>query len=213
MRINKQQYEVYEIVNSSKMQVAFLGKESIKAFYMKIEGKAANIPSVGNNRVLSTNTSEIKKCIYSLLKHPKHTRYLATQALKHIENIKPSMRKHGGHCARLKALTVLYRQEVIKPVRLPCTKEIPWSFHCYVSSFSNRTDSHNIPKALCDWMEEIGLIDNDLYIDLACYRKKNFNDSDVDSLEIIGIPYNFSKDKICTMKNELMEFAIQLSQS
>lgn len=211
----------WEIINKSKVFVKLLNGTGqpdtenfgYQGFYMKVTGPAANIPSVSNNRQMSVQTYSLESLLKYILKNPRNAYTLARKALNELNKIRPRITHNVDHVARIKALTVLYEQEIgYPPVKLLASKTDPWVFFCFISNFSNRTDSHNIPKALCDWMEDVGLIENDLYIDMGCWRKKHLSLTDLESLEVIGAPYRHLGSLICQTKDSIFSIFQTLSK-
>lgn len=203
IRANKSEFKTWSVVNGSKLEVAFwYDQTEIKAFYMTLKGAVANIPSVSNNRQMYASTDKLSELLQCIVRNPRNAYFLAKKALYEAKKIRPRIATNPDHAARLKALTVLYEAETKKQrPRLPVSKETPWAFVCFLSSESARTDSHNIPKALCDWMERVGLIENDLYIDLSCWRKKNLGSAELETLELFGASFEDMKGGVWQMKD------------
>jgi hypothetical protein len=69
---------------------------------------------------------------------------------------------HKEGAARLDAMTQLYTQALVTEGLPPPTfGKNPVHIHIVLGHRKGRWDCHNTPKAVCDWLEDIGLIDDD----------------------------------------------------
>lgn len=156
-----------------------------------VEGPAGKIPSVSNSRL----TMFPKKGILSLMQQA-HDNCCDRNEWKAISLLKSAMAKLKGtraintmnpeHKERLAALSLLWDsvgEEMKNGLPLDANKR-KWVVWLVLPDSLNRVDSHNVPKALCDWLEEVGIIQNDRNIDCLPLRAKDVGMPRSDWLQI-----------------------------
>lgn len=109
-------------------------------YTIELFGDASRIPSTSNN----------KRAFYI----PKLKRAIITHSAEHKK--------------RLKFLTNLYVEEVLRMGMLP--PHMPELVTIIVILGKQRVDSHNMPKPIGDWLEEIGVLDNDIYAEILPFK-------------------------------------------
>lgn len=150
---------LHKILNKSSLELD-VSKESdgsISKFRIDIEGLAAKLPSVSNNR-------EIAYC----------TRYVKGNGFKRV----PFLRKSDSQNLRLAALTRLYFQAMLKSNDFRPNQTIFGDSltTCLVLLCSNkrRHDSHNYAKTVGDWLQSVKIINDDTNTEILCYKKSEY---------------------------------------
>lgn len=108
----------------------------LKTLKIALTGELARIPSTTNNKRLSYNRALGRTIISN---NSRHTSILAR-------------------------LTDAYFRALFQLglSRLSCTfADTPVHVSLIAGSINDRCDSHNLSKALCDWLEDVGIVEND----------------------------------------------------
>lgn len=129
-------------------------KTGLRHLLITVEGPAARIPSTTNSRLNVRRGETI------------------------VSTINPE------HKIRLEALTRLWESVPIKPEQLRCDADNRWFVLLLIHKELHRVDSHNLVKPLADWLQKIGLIRNDKFIDCAVLRNTDFGVSEPEKLYI-----------------------------
>jgi len=150
---------LHKILNKSSLELD-VSKESdgsISKFRIDIEGLAAKLPSVSNNR-------EIAYC----------TRNVKGKGFRRV----PFLRKSDSQNLRLAALTRLYFQAMLKSNDFRPDQTIfgDQLTTCLVLLCSNkrRHDSHNYAKTVGDWLQSVHIINDDTNTEILCYKKSEY---------------------------------------
>lgn len=156
-----------------------------------VEGPAGKIPSVSNSRL----TMFPKKGILNLMQRghdnicdrnvPRALSYIKS-AMAKLKGTRPINTMNPEHKERLAALSLLWDHvDAASKKGLPLdANKRKWVVWLVLPDSLNRVDSHNVPKALCDWLEEVGIIQNDRNIDCLPLRAKDVGMPRSDWLQI-----------------------------
>ena len=123
--------------------------ETGKGFvYAKItfSGKAAALPSTSNS-----------KSILSI--GPKN-------------NKRPIITNSPEHQARLQAMTFLYETEMREREALKFDGNV--QIFVFLGRRKVSFDSHNFSKTVGDWLEAVGVLENDRFAEIHCYKKTDY---------------------------------------
>jgi len=145
--LSKHEHAVRETLAGSGMVIRPRAQDQhgISHLTIEVHGPAARIPSTSNSRLNVRRGATI------------------------VSTINPE------HKVRLDALTRLYESVAIKPARLNCNKNVRWFCLLLIHEQLYRCDSHNLVKPLADWLQKIGIIENDKFIDCLVLRNIDYN--------------------------------------
>lgn len=140
---------------------------------IRIFGKAAKLPSTTNNRLATVPRAGVCKQLEWMIQNPAARNVQNIKAaLQGVKQLRALLTKNPDHVEQLDALTSLF--EAVRrgtEFHFPFNSESRGLALMLLSPDLNRHDSHNIPKAVCDWMEAQKLFPNDRYIDAFARRK------------------------------------------
>jgi hypothetical protein len=159
--MSKKAERLNSLVESSAMSIH--GSRDAKGFrwiLIRITGTLAKLPSTTNSRLLFVRGT--RAC---LIKNPDHQMQLA--ALRTLWDV-----ARGGHDFRF-GFDNAQRGLVLMAL----------------SAKMNRMDSHNIPKATCDWLEGLSVFPNDRYVDAFARRKTDLG-LPPDGTDILVVRYD-----------------------
>lgn len=171
-----------------------------------IRGAAGRLPSVSNSRlnwfpkegVLKTMSIAADK-----LREGFHNANFAQKLIREAMQKLHSTRVISGvapeYRDRLKLLTMLWNQHGVKlagKLPLDCTKERRWVVTLHLADITNRMDTHNIQKGVLDWLQEVGVIKNDAYVDCFPTRNRDF-ELDANELVISMKPLEGETKELC----------------
>ncbi len=106
--------------------------------------------------------------------------------------------KTGKRCIRIKrgvkteakmaAMRDLYIAALIDKGIMPPAFDCPVHVWIYLSQAASRQDSHNTPKAIGDWLEMVGIVENDKHAQIWPFRVRDYpqlqNDLSVLRIEV-----------------------------
>lgn len=148
-------------------------KDSLSSVWISFSGPCAHFPSTSNSREIGFK--RIRGRSFKL----------------------PYIRRSAESLTRLKVASTLYYQQAHL---FEAQLGIPLAFgdektHCLVllAKHSRRADSHNYSKPIGDWLQEIGLINNDANTEIHCFWKHHYEDLPLDPAVTDIIITNFSK--------------------
>lgn len=164
VRLSKKNAAILELVYKSSMSVDRIAGEGLRII---VKGPAAKIPSTSNSRM----NWFPKKQILKMMEEGKYAdAYRRLKQADVISMINPDFQ------VRLSALTTLWqncdRNNIKLP--LPADKLNRWVVMLLLPESTNRMDSHNLAKPICDWLQEQGIIENDKYVDCVPFRNTDF---------------------------------------
>lgn len=173
-----------DIIRSSRMNVK-VGRSPLDRKLSRVEieifGPAGNIPSVSNNKMLSVH----KGRAIGLAKNSQIPHF-RNELIKELARLRPQLTTNPKYQVLIDALTALWKSiaEKLSPELTAFdqgTKKIRYRFFVLLLLGDQCTaaDSHNVPKAACDWLEDIGLIGNDRNADCLAIRKKHLLSSNL----------------------------------
>lgn len=109
----------------------------------------------------------------------------------------------------LDTLSLLYQQELAKRGNLDLAvfnddKKSRLFMLVLLSERCSRMDSHNITKAICDWVQQIGLVCNDKNLDALPLLKSQFALPDTDTSEILIVRKGFVNDLVGSLIQQIL---------
>lgn len=172
--MNKSELAIAEILEDSSMSVqikkADLSGEP-QHIVIKVRGKAGRIPSTTNSRLNMFPKVGIRNVLQEIIDRHSHNdnnvRLMVKRAIDLLMRTHVASTINPEHKLRLTALTRLWYALPRKPKTLICDKDNRWHVMLFLHEDLHRVDSHNLTKPVCDWLQEIGLIENDKHVD--CY--------------------------------------------
>lgn len=111
----------------------------------------------------------------SMLQHPGcRTHEKLKKLINDVRALRAFITKSPEQQQKLQALTQLY-EGLTKGTEIKFNTEPKKRAMVFLtlSPDLNRNDSHNIPKALCDWLQAVGVISNDRHVDAFARRKSD----------------------------------------
>ena len=160
--------KVSELVRASGLNLeAQLVAGDAQFVRLTYSGPAAKLPSVSNNRLTMLDTRKVRRvareCEWGKTAHGELHRAIAELRARSLRN--------PAHMAVLGAMRALY-DSVLAGRRLAFAPKQRVFCLVLMGDVLNRHDSHNIVKAACDFVEDVGLVTNDSLLDaLALHRK------------------------------------------
>ena len=153
-------------------------------FIIKFHGALAKLPSTTNNRLITVPRQHVIKKIYSGAS--------PSDLVASVKALRGYLTKSEEQAARLQVMTEKWK-ELESSASVPVSKEKRGLVLILLGPACDRSDTHNMPKAVCDWLQEVGVICNDRYVDVFARRKSdcglNETSSDVGIFE-----YDFIHD-------------------
>ena len=179
-KVRKKNLTSRGICDASAMKVRFIGPlHRLDGVAVSIAGEASAIPSKSNAMMATID----KRRIMPLA---RNSGFAPTRdmLLQELERLHATMRKNPDHQAQLKALEVLYHNELVRQ-KIP--SDTPPSFEdtkydrliilILLAKSCDLRDSHNLPKAACDWLQDVGLVKNDRHADAFAIPKSTLKNS------------------------------------
>lgn len=181
---SKRSERINEILTSSTMSICGTkDKEgNMKRGLIRISGAAAKVPSTTNSRMITIHRNHILSKIEFLLQNPDKRQMPEFVALrKAVANLRPQITKNPAQHEMLMAMGILFDGLTQnKKFKFDVSDKQRGLVIMLLSPQLNRHDTHNIPKAVCDWLQEKEIISNDRYVDVVARRKTDmqiFTDS------------------------------------
>lgn len=155
----EQWLEIANLISESTCKVmVFRGREGLFGVHIELAGPLAHFPSTSNSR-------EIQWMF----------------AKGGFRNRKPFIGLTMDARARLKALTDLFTVALLRSGHpLPCFLDQEVRVLALFAKKGGRWDSHNQCKPLGDWLEHVGIINDDSRADIQCEKKARFPDAFTD---------------------------------
>lgn len=149
---------------------------------IELLGELSKLPSISNSRILWVDKRPLFRIIDAALSAMPAVPTLRAglvAARKCAFAMRAINAKNPEYVATLKAMSVAYsaaRERAGMPLGLHWadTGERRLFALILCGQDCNRMDSHNVLKAACDWLEEIGIIRNDRNVDALALRKTQF---------------------------------------
>lgn len=165
---------VRAIVDTSKLEI--FGKRDADGWIwvlLRFYGTAATLPSTTNNRMLTVPRQHVLKQLSNLLGNPAMRSYMVIkQLIDSVKGLRAFISKSPEQQQKLQAMSHLYQTLASqKPIEFLTEPKKRALVTLLLSPDMNRFDSHNIPKAVCDWMQEQKIIANDRHVDTFARRK------------------------------------------
>lgn len=174
-RVNKKEAVIADIIQNSSMDIHVQRDAAgISQVLLRIHGRAAMLPSTTNSRMLwIPSRAGALKIANDWLNEPSSRNESTCRRLKAIlDNMRASMGKNPVQLQQLEALTTLYRHRLgASDIHFDSSPTNRCMVLMLLSPDLNRHDSHNIPKAVCDWMADMNMFNNDRHIDAFARRK------------------------------------------
>ena len=162
-----------ELVRSSRLEVQHTPRSFIQ---FRFSGPLAKIPSTSNSKLSWIPKAKLFKLLgFAMSSGPMRTMSYLRQAMAELKELRPILGKDPEHQNALAAMTALW------------LKNTPENFQPLASSIDHRlfvltlcdeslrmTDTHNVNKAVCDWLQRIGVYENDRHVDALALRLKDF---------------------------------------
>lgn len=201
---SKRSVEIQNLINQSTMRVK-VGHKHHAVQWVKIEisGSVAKIPSVTNNRLNTIDRRRVYRYLENLIATGGNAqRHHIQEILRLTKALHPMQMKNPEHTARLVAMDHLYRSAIGENT-FAFTDSSTERLFCLIllSPSMNRHDSHNIPKATCDWLQHIGIVKNDLHMDCLALKKTDWAMAGT-STDIIIYRENIIYDQVRTLVDE-----------
>jgi len=168
---------VKALYRDSQMKVnAACANGSAMSVIIGISGPLAKLPSTSNSRMLTVPRMGVLKSIQTMIESPGTRTHTHLHALKNsVRSLRAMMTRNPDHVDQLTALTALWNSATQgEKIKFDLDADNRGAVYIFLSPLMNRMDSHNIPKAFCDWIQEIGLIPNDKYVDAYARRAIDF---------------------------------------
>lgn len=157
--VGKKETRIRELILGSRMSVTFSPAPPRSVFelplmqsiHISVAGECAKFPSISNNRILSVVFPKGEK-----------PRAISSPNLEYT--------------AILEALTRMYSEKMLREMPQPCfldDKTNRLFMLVLLGDACSRMDSHNTTKAMCDWVQAIGLVKNDKNLDALPLLKRN----------------------------------------
>jgi hypothetical protein len=178
MRVSKAEHELLSIVAGSTISLHIKANDENNQpthLVLEVTGEAARIPSTTNSRLNMFRKSGVAAEIAKILRGQGNPYLHAKKALALLNTTRVISTINPQHRIRLAALSRLYDAIKIKPRRpLICDKDNRWLVTVHIHRDLHRVDTHNLTKPICDWLQEVGLIDNDKFIECFPVRNADF---------------------------------------
>lgn len=147
----KERYNKY--IEDSTCTVQLWKKQGvIKGLWIAFAGSASHFPSVSNSKAIGWIN-------------------------KKGGGKRPTIRKNDSHLAKLSVMTALYGEELIqKGISFVGFDDMDVTVTCLIAEKSGTWDSHNYCKCIGDWLEDVGIINNDSKAEIHCYKKSDYPD-------------------------------------
>lgn len=175
--LSQKALKIRELVHGSSVKI-YASKDQGGIAWMCVEfhGLVGKLPSTTNNRLLTVPRQGILLQLGYLISNPGARTTENLQKLWHaVKNMRATYTKNPDQVVLLEAMTTLYRSASRGDSLHIRTGAGDRALVCMFNSpLLNRHDSHNIPKAVCDWLQEVGIVSNDKYVDVFPLRKTDW---------------------------------------
>lgn len=150
------------------LQGPSLTQIDLRGYLFRFQGALAKLPSTTNHRMITVPRQHILKMLYGL----KGGHSTVSMIIEAVKNLRGYITKNEEQSALLQVMTDKVKSQLgDNPRRLAIDKENRGIVLILLGPACNRSDTHNMPKAVCDWMEDLGVLSNDRYVDVFARRK------------------------------------------
>lgn len=176
---------------SSMKIAAYRSDNTLRWLLLKIDGPAAKLPSTTNNKMLTVPRSHVMRYVDHLrVEHSARTPQGFAKLATMVRELRAMMTKAPAHLEQLEVLAGLYKSASAgTEYKFDFDKDRRGLVLMLLSPSLNRHDSHNIPKATLDLLQELGVIPNDRHVDAMAIRKTDWG-IEGDSTEIMIETYS-----------------------
>lgn len=181
LRVSKFEHAVWELLQGSSMKIEV--KKALEDgepthIVITVAGPAARVPSTTNSRLNMFPKVGILKLLGEIENGQGQPRILARKAAETLKRTHVAATINPEHKVRLEALKRLYEALAQKPLKpIKCNKDNRWLVTLHLHEDLHRVDSHNLTKPVCDWLQDVGLIENDKHVD--CFPTRNVDLNEV----------------------------------
>jgi len=197
---------VNALVQTSKLEI-FAKKDSLGWIWavMRFHGNCASIPSTTNSRMLTVPRHHILRSLGMMLENPATRTHANIQKLiNDARGLRAFITKNPDQMQYLEAMTQLFQTVAKdKPLEFKTEPKKRALVLMFLSPDLNRHDSHNIPKAFCDWLQKVKIIANDRHVD-AFARRKTDHGITGQSTDIMLIRYPEANKSVDGMMGEMI---------
>lgn len=163
---------LHELREAGWLEVVRLDPQIGDGVIIRFGGALAKLPSTTNHRMITVPRTGVVNQLQMLMDSP----YLCTRAT--LYKLMCEVRKLRGFITKnpeqQTLLQVMTEKLCEKPRYRPAIdKDNRGLVLMLLGSACDRSDSHNMPKAMCDWMEKTKLVENDRHVDAFARRKKD----------------------------------------
>lgn len=171
-KLSKFDAQVLSIVAGSSVRVRHnIDPNTNRLRYLELDlrGPVSKLPSSANSRAISANKGHLIKRVNSVANVND-----LNQLANSIQKFRPRSFVSLDYRASLEALTKLYHSRVA-PNSLQFQADKSHRVFCLVllGESCKNFDTHNMPKGICDWLQEVGIIENDKFLDCVAYMKRH----------------------------------------
>lgn len=157
-RLNKADLEVFRETAAQSFCVVrrFTKETELVGLWIEFGGLAANLPSVTNSREIA----------WAFVKGGKK---------------RPIIRKSSNSIGRIEALSHLFIEAIVKEgFGVPTFGESEVQVTALLAKKSGRWDSHNASKVIGDWLEDVGILNDDKQAEILPIKKTDYlNDNEI----------------------------------
>lgn len=140
-----------------------------------IRGDAARIPSTSNSRMNWFNKAPTLRLLNEALNGSgSNAVNLLRRAREMLNRTRVVSMINPDHRKRLNHLIMLWNALPKHNLKLLCNKDERWQVVLICGKATNRMDTHNLTKPVCDWLQHIGLIENDKNVDCWPVRSDEY---------------------------------------
>jgi len=182
--------ELNEVIKLSSCEVTYLRHRYCRITF---RGPASKVPSVSNNRMTVIPKARIRKIIDDIMQREKYSLELVQRLSEEFDALQPQSFINPKHEMILTAMSRLWLDA--KPITLETFKsgvDARLLVLVLCGEELRRSDSHNIVKAACDWLQRAGVIANDLHADAMAFRSQDIFPG-FDGTSFIVAPQSYSK--------------------
>ncbi len=214
MGSSKSHTRVAAMVNTSRLEL-FAKKDShgwIWALF-RFHGIMATLPSTTNNRMLTVPRNHILKQLDLMIENGSLRSYMNLKKLRNdVRGLRGFLTKNPDQQEQLQALTHLYQALTKdKGIQFETDPKKRALVLLMLSPDMNRFDSHNIPKAFCDWAQEMKIIANDRHVD-AFGRRKSDHGICGQSSDILIMRYGEATASVEALLNPMMDIIKEIDK-
>jgi len=172
---------------------------------MRFHGNCASIPSTTNSRMLTVPRQHILKLLNMMVQNPATRSHGGIKKLLNdVRGLRAFITKNPEQMQYLEAMTQLFQTVAKdKPLEFKTEPKKRALVLMFLSPDLNRHDSHNIPKAFCDWLQQVKIIANDRHVD-AFARRKTDHGITGQSTDIMLVRYPEANKSVDGMMSQMI---------